>query len=534
MTTLAAPEAPFRLTTPIEHITKLDDGTLLVHCTVTSEAPDSQGEIVDYDAFKMAAPGLMKWAVLSQMHDPMHENTGTILQLHFDDAARRVEADVHVVDAEAVKKVLARVYKMVSIGGIKLATTVVQEAGRTFRKITRLIVDELSLVPRGANPEAMISKQFVLAKKAQEIDMTDAMDAGSASPLGEPTAAVAEARTPEQAAIDETRAALSKADPPAEEDPKLPFPGAKPPIKAKKTKKAKVAKVAKPAPSPEVLEEKRLRKEATKLRKLRKARAVLAHETKLAKKNKTLSATADALESVGEAMAEEAKEQAAGSDESSDLDNLATADAALHAVQANESAEPGEDMGKKYRAVRKQATRLRKFRKAATEVAREQRRIAKVGARNSKGDGAQHEAIHGALVKLGYTKCMTKAPEDGTEAETVTAIAKTDTDPNTIMRAALASVLPADKLDAIEAALTKLDEKSSAQGEQLAKIAKSPSGGGPATPYAAVFRGAADAEVTDKASALAKAASVIDDPRLKEQVSEAAAFESIRAARGGG
>jgi hypothetical protein len=532
MTTLAAPEAPFRLTTPIEHITKLDDGTLLVHCTVTSEAPDSQGEIVDYDAFKMAAPGLMKWAVLSEMHDPRHENAGTILQLHFDDAARRVEADIHVVDQEAVKKVLNRVYKMVSIGGVKLATTVVQEAGRTFRKITRLIVDELSLVPRGANPEAMISKQFVLAKKAQEIDMTDAMDAGSASPLGEPTAAVAEARTPEQAAIDETRAALVKVDAP-EEEPKLPFPGAKPPIKAKKAKKAKVAKVA---PSPEVLEEKRLRKEATKLRKLRKARAVLAHETKLAKKNKTLSATADALESVGEAMAEEAKEQAAGSDESSDLDNLAVADAALHAVQANESAEPGEDMGKKYRAVRKQATRLRRFRKAATEVARESRRIAKIGARNSGSDGKQHETIHGALVKLGYTKCMTKAdaPEAGTEAETVQSIAKADTDPNTIMRAALASVLPADKLDAIEASLAAADERSKAQGDLLVKIAKSPSGGGPATPYAAIFRGAADAEVTDKASALAKAASVIDDPRLKEQVSEAAAFESIRAARGGG
>jgi hypothetical protein len=235
-------------------------------------------------------------------------------------------------------------------------------------------------------------------------------------------------------------------------------------------------------------------------------------------------------------MAEEAKEQAAGSDESSDLDNLAVADAALHAVQANESAEPGEDMGKKYRAVRKQATRLRKFRKSATEVAREQRRIAKVGARNNKADGAQHETIHGALVKLGYTKCMTKidAPEAGTEAETVTAIAKADTDPNTIMREALTSVLPADKLAAIEASLAAADERSKAQGDLLVKIAKSPSGGGPATPYAAIFRGAADAEVTDKASALAKAASVIDDPRLKEQVSEAAAFESIRAARGGG
>jgi hypothetical protein len=141
--------------------------------------------------------------------------------------------------------------------------------------------------------------------------------------------------------------------------------------------------------------------------------------------------------------------------------------------------------------------------------------------------------IHGALVKLGYTKCMTKAPEDGTEAETVTAIAKADTDPNTIMRAALASVLPADKLSAIEAALTKLDEKSSAQGEQLARIAKSPSGGGPATPYAAVFRGAPD-EGSDVASAFRKAVDATPNPRDKETIASAGALIGIAAARSGG
>jgi len=222
MTTLAATDAPFRLTAPIEHITKLDDGTLLAHVTVTSETPDSQGEIVDYDAFKSAAAGLMKWAVLGEMHDPDRQDAGTILQLYFDDAARTVEADVHVVDPVAVKKVLNRVYKMVSIGGVKLATQLVQVGGRTFRKITRLVADELSLVPRGANPDAMITKQFVLAKRAQETDMTDAMDAGQTSPLGEPVASAAETRTPEQIAIDATREELAKAEESAADQNDLP------------------------------------------------------------------------------------------------------------------------------------------------------------------------------------------------------------------------------------------------------------------------------------------------------------------------
>lgn len=86
--TLAAPDAPFHLTAPIEHITKLDDGTVLAHVVVTSESPDSQGEVVDYDAFKEAAPDLMKWAVLNEMHDPARDDAGTILKLYFDEIGR--------------------------------------------------------------------------------------------------------------------------------------------------------------------------------------------------------------------------------------------------------------------------------------------------------------------------------------------------------------------------------------------------------------------------------------------------------------
>ena len=607
--TLTAPDAPFRLSAPIEHITKLDDGTVLAHVTVTSEAPDSQGEIVDYDAFKAAAADLMKWATLGEMHDPSRDDAGTILQLYFDDAARRVEADIHVVDPVAVKKVVNHVYKMVSIGGIKLATRLEQRGGQTLRRITKLIAEHLALVPRGANPDAMIVKQFVLAKRDTTEERMDApLDAAQSSGI------MTDTRTAEQVAIDETREALEKRDMdpnvgggvdrdkiPAEdfagpdrsfpivtagdvsdaasslgrakgdrdaikakiiaiarrkgfeaalpdtwkdgdmakedeapegEDKKPAFEGAAAPFKAKKAKKIKKA-----APTPQELEERRVLKEATRLRKLRKARAELAKADVKLSKNDGLKAGQKAQQAVAEAMAEEQKEQAEGSDESDDLDNLKDADEALHAFTDAESKED-ESVMKRYRQMRKQARGLRRFRKAAREVDREQKRIAKIGARNSGKDAEQHEAIHGALLKLGYSKCMTKSdetPADTAATETEQIAKAAAPDQVSIMRDALAGILPTEKIEAMTARLAALDEKASAQGEQLAKIAKMPTGGGPATAYSPVFR-AAEPEVTDKASALAKAASVMtdrDDPRLRESIATAASLEAIRSARGG-
>jgi hypothetical protein len=89
------------------------------------------------------------------------------------------------------------------------------------------------------------------------------------------------------------------------------------------------------------------------------------------------------------------------------------------------------------------------------------------------------------------------------------------------MRKALEGVIPTDKLEAIEARLTT-------QGEQIAKALKGSAGGGPAAAYAPIMRGG---EPTDNGSLLAKAAGVIDDPRLRTDVSNAAGLELIRQQR---
>jgi hypothetical protein len=468
MTTIDAPDAPFRLTAPIERITKLDDGTLLVHCLVTDETPDSQGEIVDYDAAKAAAPAMMKWATLGEMHDEERMDAGTVLRLHFDDVARRIEADLHVVDPVAVRKVLSRTYKAVSVGGVKLATSPVSIAGRVFRKITRLVWDELSLVNRGANPNALIAKQYVLAKRAQETDMPD-MDAGTTSPLGEPTPATDESRSDRQVAIDAARELLAK----AEAAPEAPFPGAKAPFGAKKVKKAKAEKHA--------------------------------------------TVVIEAPE--GEPDGDEADETAP--------------------KEAKKKLTKAQRLAKKVKALRKANRRLAKAKKKMAKRATPRSMLsalAKAGARNSKSDAKLIDQGHDVFLKLGYAKCMTKAEAPVSDAATIAAeapMAKADTDPVGIMREALTGTVPVEKLDAIIGRLAAIDERSKAQDETLAKIAKSPSGGGPATPFAAIMRGQSSEDAMSKGDVLAKAAELIDDPRLREQVGDRAAFEQIRQARSG-
>lgn len=151
--------------TPINRITQLSDGTLVLHdIVVTSELPDSQGESVDYDSFKAASHEYMKWATVGEMHDPDRWDAGTVLKIFFDDVHRRATADIHVVDPTAVKKVLAKVYKAVSIHGEWLTRKLIKMDGRNVWRIVLKFIDEISLVPRGANPEATFAKRFVLAK----------------------------------------------------------------------------------------------------------------------------------------------------------------------------------------------------------------------------------------------------------------------------------------------------------------------------------------------------------------------------------
>jgi hypothetical protein len=138
-----------RLFGQIQKIEPLDDGTIKVHGIVSTPAKDDQGEIVLPAAMREAIPDYMRFPALREMHGL--SAAGTALSCDCDDnGITRIVG--HVVDPIAVKKVRNNVYRGFSIGG----RVIEREAGN-YSTISKLQLQEISLVDRPANPEAVIS-----------------------------------------------------------------------------------------------------------------------------------------------------------------------------------------------------------------------------------------------------------------------------------------------------------------------------------------------------------------------------------------
>jgi hypothetical protein len=136
-----------RLYGAIQKVEPQDDGTVRVYGIATSEALDDQGEIVRADAMRAAIPEYMRFPALREMHQL--SAAGTTLEAEVcEDGTTRIVA--HVVDPVAVAKVKNQVYRGFSIGGRVLQ----REAGNP-KTITNLVLNEISLVDRPANPEAV-------------------------------------------------------------------------------------------------------------------------------------------------------------------------------------------------------------------------------------------------------------------------------------------------------------------------------------------------------------------------------------------
>lgn len=126
-----------------------DDGTIKVFGYASSGAVDADGEIITADAMKAALPDYLKWGAVREMHQS--KAAGTAIEARVEDDGRTYFA-AHVVDAEAVKKVKAGVYKGFSIGGKVTARDALNKS-----TITGLKLVEVSLVDRPANPEAVMT-----------------------------------------------------------------------------------------------------------------------------------------------------------------------------------------------------------------------------------------------------------------------------------------------------------------------------------------------------------------------------------------
>lgn len=123
------------------------------------------GDVVDAGAIEAALPDYLKWANIREMHEP--SAVGTALKAEVIDGKLRLA--VKVVDDTAWQKVKEKVYKGFSIGG-KIVEAVLEKLpdGTYIRRILKLILTEISLVDRPANPDARILLYKMEAPMAKE------------------------------------------------------------------------------------------------------------------------------------------------------------------------------------------------------------------------------------------------------------------------------------------------------------------------------------------------------------------------------
>jgi phage head maturation protease len=125
--------------------TKKDDDTRMVYGYCTSESLDSQGEVILREAIIKAWDKYMEYANVREMHQP--SAVGITKEYTHDENGTWI--GVKVVDDKAWKFVMEGVYKGFSIGGrvVKQKKNIIEE----------IILSEISLVDRPANPDAKFS-----------------------------------------------------------------------------------------------------------------------------------------------------------------------------------------------------------------------------------------------------------------------------------------------------------------------------------------------------------------------------------------
>jgi phage head maturation protease len=127
-------------------IAKVDAERREVWGYASTEARDDQGEIVKRDALVAALGDYMRFANIREMHQL--SAVGVAREAAVDDKGLYIGA--RIVDDQAWQKVVEGVYKGYSIGG-----RITQRDSADYKTITGLVLNEISLVDRPANPEAV-------------------------------------------------------------------------------------------------------------------------------------------------------------------------------------------------------------------------------------------------------------------------------------------------------------------------------------------------------------------------------------------
>lgn len=134
---------------------KVDEEKREVYGYASTEAMDSQGEIVKKDAIEKALPDYMKFGNIREMHQP--SAVGKTKSAEIDDKGLFLKTKI--VDDSAWAKVKEGVYNGFSIGG-----RILEKVGKEIRDLELV---EISIVDRPANPEALFTVYKVDGRKAE-------------------------------------------------------------------------------------------------------------------------------------------------------------------------------------------------------------------------------------------------------------------------------------------------------------------------------------------------------------------------------
>lgn len=111
------------------------------------------GDVIDPSAIEGALADYLQWSNIREMHG--NSAVGTALKAEVVDGQLMLTAEI--VDDGAWEKVKKKVYKGFSIGGrVVKAVLETLADGRVIRRILQMVLSEISLVDRPANPEARI------------------------------------------------------------------------------------------------------------------------------------------------------------------------------------------------------------------------------------------------------------------------------------------------------------------------------------------------------------------------------------------
>ena len=140
----------FNLYAELRKIEDDDDETVKVSGYASSEVVDSAGEIVTASAIRDALPDYFKdgTGALREMHAMVA--AGVVIEAEID-AKNRTAIVARVVDPGTIKKLRAGVFRGFSIGGKVLARD-----PKNRKTITKIRLDEISLVDRPSCPEAIL------------------------------------------------------------------------------------------------------------------------------------------------------------------------------------------------------------------------------------------------------------------------------------------------------------------------------------------------------------------------------------------